>query len=134
MVLVDIYTIDRDEAARVLYEILQERKPIECIRHNVMPSFEQHLEYIASVPYRHWFLMEYEGGYVGHINLSRDRKVGVFVLKDHRGHGHGTNAMNILMRQYPGIYYAEINPENYASKAFFKQWESHKIQETYELF
>ena len=119
---------------QILYDILGERKPREAIRHKAMPTYEAHIRFIESNPYKAWYLIhDASMGWVGHINLSRDRKVGIFLFEKARGKGYGEVAIRRLAGLHPGVMYAEINPDNAPSIVFFKRLGGKLIQHTYEF-
>jgi RimJ/RimL family protein N-acetyltransferase len=120
-------------AAEILYELMEVRKPEQNIRHKEMPSWMGHLDFINSHPYLAWFLIKEEGVVVGQINLSRDRKVGIWFFPQYQRKGYGGKALRELQAAYPGPMLAEINPHNAASRAFFEQHGGKLIQVTYEL-
>src|SRR5947209_13937485 len=65
----DVYTTD--SALITLYQLLQERTPEQSISHKEMPSWDEHVAYIAKRPVPHWYLIEAGGPWVGSIYLSR---------------------------------------------------------------
>lgn len=123
------------EPAAVLYQLLLEREPEVNISHKVIPTFEQHLEYVKLNPYLAWYIIE--GAHdkqVGAVYLTRQREIGVFVLKAHRRIGYGEFAVKEIMTRWKGEpFLANIAPNNKASIAFFAGLGAKKIQETYEL-
>lgn len=132
IILKPIYQVEN--SAQILYDILGERKPRESIRHRSMPTYDEHVRFIASVPYKAWYLIhESVDGYIGHINLSRDRKVGIFLFEKARGKGYGEKAIRELALLHPGVFFAEINPDNAPSIVFFKGLGGKLIQHTYEF-
>ena len=130
MNLVSVYVTD---SARILYDLLREREPVVNISHIEMPTWQQHLAYIASEPYPAWYLIEVDK-FVGAVYLTDRNEIGVFVLKTHQGKGHGPKAVKLLMELHPrDRFIANINPGNERSiKAFTKLGFTH-IQNTYAL-
>lgn len=136
--LVDVYSAP--EAARVLFELLQEREPQVSISHKQMPLFDEHCAFVASRPYTAWYLIG-EGGAaerappatVGAIYLSKANEVGLFVFKAHQGKGHGRRALELLAGLHPDArLIANIAPSNGASQRFFERAGFRHIQNTYE--
>ena len=68
----------------LLYEHLKERRPHEAISHKVMPTWEQHVAYVASRPHAAWYMIALEDreGMVGNIYLSHRREVGIHVANE----------------------------------------------------
>lgn len=133
MRLVDLYRVA--EAPALLYRLLEEREPDVNISHKAMPSWRQHLAFIRSRPYRAWYLIEADGGYVGAVYLSRQNEIGVFVLREHRGKGYGSAAVRKVMERHRSVkrFLANINPRNQRSIALFSDLGFRHIQNTYEL-
>lgn len=130
MILQDIYEIE-SAALRVLYELLKERTPEQSISHEKMPTWEEHVAYIAKRPVEHWYLIGTELEWVGSIYLSRRREIGISVLREQQHKGYGTWAVRELMSLYPGKFYANVAPENFDSQDFFNKLGFKVIQETY---
>lgn len=138
MMLVDVYAAP--EAARVLYDLLKEREPHQSISHKRMPDFDQHSKFVASRPYAAWYLIEnaFDARVaapvtVGAIYLTRQREVGLFIFRAHRGKGYGKKALAELRRLHPGKLLANIAPGNEGSQSFFSSLGFRHVQNTYEL-
>jgi len=121
------------KSARILYDILAERKPRECIRHKTLPSWEEHMKFVLSEPYYKWYIIYEDEEPIGHINLTLDRKVGVFLFERFRGKGLGEEAIRRLVGLHPGPLYAEVNPLNAPSIVFFTRLGGKLVQHTYEV-
>jgi GNAT superfamily N-acetyltransferase len=121
------------DAVVILYDLLSERERSESISHKSMPPIGKHREFIASNPYLAWYLIEVEGDIVGATYITRQRELGIGVLKPHRGHGYGKEALRIIMHKHPGRFLANINPANEKSIKLFGKLGFGLIQHTYEL-
>lgn len=132
MKLVSVY----DTPAYVqLYELLAERTPEESISHKAMPTFAEHCKFVDSKPYAHWYLIvgDFRAGdeNFGACYLSKQREIGVFVYKKHRGHGIGRWAVRTMMRRHaPGQFLANISPLNPDSHKLFEGLGFKTIQHT----
>jgi RimJ/RimL family protein N-acetyltransferase len=142
MRLLDVYGNPAAEA--LLFKLLQERTPEQSISHKAMPTPEEHRAFIASRPYEAWYLVEAAVDIVdcvalitelvGAVYLTRQREIGVGILKQYRGNGYGKHAVKAVMQRHPGArFLANINPQNEASREMFKSLGFRHIQETYEL-
>lgn len=139
MSLVDIYhlvqespsVVDKLIAETMLYSLLKERQPHQNISHKRMPTWDEHLAFIDSRPYLHWYAIHAYGMLAGAVYLSKQREIGVGVLKAHRGQGLGRAAVVELMRLHPGRFLANINPANEESAKLFKSLGFNIIQHTY---
>lgn len=129
MNLVDVYSCD---AVGLLYKLLGEREPQQCISHKAMPTMDQHIAFFRSRPYIAWYLIEAgEGCIVGAAYLTHAREIGIFIFKDNQGKGYGSKAVAMLLERHPGRILANINPRNEASLRLFKKLGFTHIQETY---
>lgn len=118
-------------AALILYQVLEEREPQQCISHKSMPSMEEHLKFFMSRPYLFWYLVVVDDVVVGSIYLSKQREIGIWILKDYQGFGHGPAAVTMLMAAHPGKFLANINPANPRSVEMFSSMGFAHIQNTY---
>lgn len=121
----------------VPYTLLKERQPEECISHKQMPTWEQHRAFMLSRPHEawYWFSAE-EGGHFyagGAIYLSKQREIGIGILKAHRRQGLAKQAITELMRLHPGRFLANINEKNEASISLFRSFGFRSLQITLTL-
>jgi RimJ/RimL family protein N-acetyltransferase len=148
----DVYAPDgepRPDAVSLLFALLAERPPAANISHQHMPSFEEHLRFVRSRPYRRWFVVEIgidgrgQDG-VGAVYATEKNEIGVAILDAHRRHGYARAAIVELMGQLDplpaersvrrGEFIARVAPGNKTSQAFFEQALGAKLIElTYEL-
>jgi RimJ/RimL family protein N-acetyltransferase len=138
--LIDVYT-DSDAPVH-LYDLLRERKPEANISHKEMPTFEEHISFVMSRPYAHWYLILFHGDvggtieaddYAGAIYITDQREVGIAIFKCYQGRGYGSEAVEELMKLHPGTFYANIAPGNKGSIKFFEQFGAKHIQNTYVI-
>jgi RimJ/RimL family protein N-acetyltransferase len=130
--LVSVYQEQR--AIDTLYELLKEREPYQSISHKGMPTFDQHVAFVKSLPYVCWYLVMNEADeYVGSVYLSKQREIGVFIFKAHARKGYGMQAVRTLMSMWPGKHLANISPSNHVSVKLFEKLGAKHIQNTYEI-
>lgn len=142
----DIRTLDVSWVLRALWRILEdrERDPSHTnISHQIMPTWEEHCEFVLSQPYRRWFVialgeMAFEN-IVGSIYTTRQNEIGIHILSHQRHRGYAREALQTLTRtikplpaipgQRVGRWIANINPANSASIALFEQagFTSHQL-------
>lgn len=119
---------------KFLYKLLEERRPITYISHKDMPSYENHVKFVKSQPYARWYIIEVNNEKVGSIYLTHENEIGIFLGEGSQAKGIGSNALNVLIDQNPGLrYLANINPKNKKSIDFFEKSGFVLIQYTYEL-
>ena len=131
MSLVGVYEVDG--AYGYLYDILSERTADESISHKGMPDWDEHVDFVASRPYAHWYLIESIDGIVGTIYLTHQREVGVFIKREFRGEGYAKAAIRLLRERHPGRLLANVNPDNKPSRKLWESLGGELIQVTYEL-
>jgi len=120
-------------SAEFLYILLEEREVHQSISHKGMPTFAEHIAFIQSNPYLCWYIVFNGDEQVGSVYLTRQREVGIGILKQFQFQGIGKQAIKLLVAQHPGKFYANINPDNDASIVFFRDnFDGELIQETYE--
>jgi RimJ/RimL family protein N-acetyltransferase len=153
--LVDVYTeiAEMRPATKFLYELLKERETHQNISHREMPSYEDHVRFVVSHPYREWFLIFNEPPLpdgctlrliedpIGAIYLTNPPKpsqagneIGIFISKAYRGRGYGKQAVRLLMKMHPAErLLANIAPGNAESIAMFEKLGFKLCQHTFEF-
>lgn len=132
MTLKSAYNIE--EAPAFLYELLAQRDPSENISHRSMPTFPQHVAFMSCRPYRAWYLIELDDStYIGSVYLTKNREIGIWILKEHQRQGYARMAIDLLKLHHPGRFLANIAPGNDASRAMFETIGFKHIQNTFSL-
>lgn len=122
-----------------LYEVLKDRPAEANISHREMPSLEQHKQFVHRKPYECWYIIQAQSDdgrtteQIGSIYISKQRELGIFLLRAHWGKGYAMRALTLLRRNHPGKLLANVAPGNERSHAFFKAANGRLIQYTYEL-
>lgn len=117
MKLIDLY---EDKHWELPFQLLKEREPHQNISHREMPTWEQHCAFVRSKPYLAWYWFTSPAEFpAGCVYLSKQREIGVGVLKAHRGQGLAREAIRELMRLDPGPFIANFNPANVPSIRLF---------------
>ena len=128
------FLLIKESDYRFLYDLLLQRNSNVNISHKIMPTYEEHIKFVRSQPYSKWYIIEIDGERVGSIYLTNQNEVGIFVAERSQAKGIGSNALNVLIDQNPGLrYLANINPENKKSIDFFEKSGFVLIQHTYEF-
>lgn len=128
----DVYT--EPLAKVVLWELLNQREPYQNISHRKMPTWEEHIAFVESKPYKAWYLIKNDEKWVGAIYLSKMNEIGIFIFKQSQSKGVGKDAVNELMKLHPSErFLANIAPHNIKSINFFEGMGFKMIQRTYEL-
>ncbi len=135
MQLVDVYKTP--DHAKILYQLLKERKPWMNINHEKLPSYKAHQAFVKRKPYAGWFFIQAGHTRVGSILLDSrmgSHEIGVFIFKKYQKKGYAKKALKLLMDKYKTIrrFVCYINPKNTGSIAFFEKAGFKHIQNTYE--
>jgi len=147
--LINLYTTK--DGAGVLYELLSEREPEARVSHEKMPTWQEHLEFITTRPFRFWYLIAVPtidvethgvGGfrYVGALEVTDMNEVGISILKKYQNLGYGTAAWEAFVQNHQplpairarrnGRWLANVATDNTQSKLFFRKLGFKTIQET----
>lgn len=117
----------------ILYSLLDERTPDQSISHKGMPDFNNHVEFVESIPYRTWCFIHSsdEDDYVGTVYLTKQKEIGVFIFNKYQRKGYGKEAVRSLMEVNDGPFLANVNPKNSTSAKMFESLGFNHIQNTY---
>lgn len=131
------------DAPAFLYDLLSERPRENWISHEHMPGRSAHKAFVASHPFRYWYLIKVNGDIVGALEVTYLNEIGIAILKAHQRKGYASEALKMfLLRHEPlpaipakrnGHWVANIAVGNEASKAFFASAKFKPIQETWLL-
>lgn len=132
IVLVDIYS-RWDHYLSQLYQLLAERTPEQSISHRKMPTMTEHVRFVESRPYAHWYEIRADGKSVGAIYLSRQGEIGLGIFHQYQRNGFGRAAVLELMQLHPGKFLANVNPANEASRKLWESLGGKLMQVTYEI-
>ena len=117
-----------------LYELLLNRNSIENISHKKMPSFEQHLKFLNSKPYKKWYIIIKNQKKIGSIYLSFQNEIGIQILHEFQSERIQKDAVDLLIKKNPQKrFLVNINPKNKKKILFFKKNNFKLIQYTFEL-
>lgn len=138
-----IYPVN-EAILKFLYDLLQEREDHVSISHKTMPSWDDHVNFVCSMPYRYWWIifgeippidgMRQVPRNVGAAYLSKQNEIGIFIKKEYQGKGYGKEAIKRIVEMFPGQrLLANISPANERSHKLFQELGFSPIQTTYEL-
>lgn len=141
MKLVDVYS-QGAAAVEFLFELIQQTTPEQSISHRTMPGLTEHATFVASHPYRYWFLIVNDDGlWLGAIYATWLNEIGIRIDQSYQGGGYGPRAVQVLIDDYiplpemkavrRGHWLANIAPGNERSKLMFQSLGFREIQRTY---
>lgn len=130
---VNLLKVNRSDY-KFLYELLKNRDPKANISHKVMPTYQEHIKFVKSKPYKVLYIIYFRNTKAGSIYLSKQNEIGIFLLKKYQGKNIGQKILRLLMQKNPQKrYLANVNPKNFKSISFFKKNKFKLIQHTYEF-
>lgn len=123
MTLIDIYIKEQLDSKfdKFLYALLGQRKPYQNISHKEMPTYEGHVHFVKSRPYKQWYVCVVKNNLIGSIYITKLNEIGLFLDENWIGLGYGTIMLDMLFKINPSIqvFKANISPLNSHSIAFF---------------
>ena len=138
-----VYGPENHADIELLYRLLLERPQEANISHRAPPPYYQHVEFVRSRPYQHWYIIEANGEAVGAISATKNNEIGIAILKAHQGKGYAAAAITQFLldhrplpaipSQRSGRWLANVAPDNAPSHALFKRLGFKPIQITYTL-
>ncbi len=122
----------------VLFQILKRRT--HNISNTVLPSVSEHREFVCNHPYRAWYIIKLDSGYIGttyvmanncvSVSLISDieftRDILIAILKRHK-------PLKEIKSVRPGFFYINISPDNFEMEKQLKISRFQKIQSTFAL-
>lgn len=134
MKLIPIKDLPSNGVKQFLWKMLADRDPVVNISHKKMPTWNEHCAFVDSHPYRDWLIVTLDAKWIGQIYLTNANEIGIHLLPNYIGRGHGAEAVRRLMTKYgPGRYLANVAIDNIASQDFFRSLGFKLIQYTFEL-
>lgn len=67
---------------KFLYNLLEDRCPMESISHKYMPTLKEHIAFNESKPYKYDFIIIENDKEIGRIYVSKCNEVGIHTVKD----------------------------------------------------
>tara|TARA_Y100000590_G_C15330362_1_gene867426 strand:- start:197 stop:598 length:402 start_codon:yes stop_codon:yes gene_type:complete len=121
-----------EDDAEFLYNSLKEREGRVNISHKLLPTWEEHIEFVKDYDYIVWDIIIVDEEKIGNIYLTQLNEIGIFILKKFHDLGYGSKALEMFMKKNgKRRYLANINPTNYKSIQFFGKHGFSHFQNTY---
>ena len=128
-------------APELLYDLLRERERETWISTTGLPSYEEHVAFVTSKPYRYWYLLFAGEVPVGELHATELNEIGLSIFKRHQGQHYGSQAIRHFIDMHAPLppitskrnrhWLANIGVENTGSKAFFASLGFRPLQETW---
>ena len=122
-----------NEDISFLYKVLSCRDETENISHVVMPTYEEHIEFVHSNPYKKWCVVFIDDQRVGSIYLSESNEIGMFTLPEFRDiiKMEETYEEFIQSINVPSKVFINVSPKNENLKRLVRRMGFTHIQDTY---
>ena len=65
---------------KILFEILEKRN--KGISHEIVPNYDDHLQFVKKNPYRKWFFIRSSKEFIGTIYVTYENNIGINVLNN----------------------------------------------------
>ncbi len=134
-----MYSVNYRE--EILYKLLKERDETSSISHKRLPGMREHVEFVASKPYRDWCFITAEEGIVGTVYCTHNNEIGLQILREHRRKGYGLCTIHLLSYWRPedaipsiraGEFLFSVKPGNKAGIGLLQKAGLKLRQITYE--
>ena len=117
---------------KFLYGLLKERDPIANISHQKMPSWNEHVRFNNSKPYKYDFVIKDGKRKIGRVYITSRNEIGIFIKNNFRSKRYGMTVLGVILDKLKDeTVYANIAPYNKKSQKFFKKFGFKLIQYTY---
>lgn len=128
-----------------LYRMLKERtnQPNLNISHKTLPTYENHVKFLESQPYKEFWLLFWNGARIGLCYLTKSapnylgNEFGIYIMKTMQRQGLGTfffkKFIEYCKQFHKGPFYVNTNPENKVMQNFIKKFEFKPLQLTFRL-
>jgi RimJ/RimL family protein N-acetyltransferase len=119
VVLVDVYGEGKEQHCADLYAMLTQRPRYVNISHEKLPSWSEHVKFLDGKPYNSWYMICWNQFVVGQVYVTSRREIGIQILDGYQRRGLGTKVLDMIKNLEGDPLYANINPRNKRSRAFF---------------
>lgn len=129
----------KDEQNKILYDLLLRRT--FRISHQLMPNFDDHVNFILAHPYRSWFLLKDKNMYIGSFYIHNDNSIGINLITYEEE--VVTWCLEFINKEFeplapiksvmPPFFYVNVSPKNKDMISFLKSKSYELIQESYRL-
>ena len=120
-----------------LYELLEQRPAYANISHEGMPTYDAHLEYIATRGFgtlNIWEVVFLNNRPIGVYYITHQNEIGIQIDEKYKQLGIAFEVLSRICKKYPSSrFMANIAPENKESKKLFTKLGFKCIQHTYRL-
>ena len=118
---------------KFLYELLLQRKKIVNISHKKMPTYEEHVKFIASEPYSKWYIIQIDDKKIGSIYLTKENEIGIHFFTQYEESERFQNVIKeFFLKEPQDRFVMNVSPKNEQYIDLAKKLGFHLVQHTYE--
>ena len=128
-----------DKQCLILFELLKSRK--YSISHKMMPTYEEHKNFVNNNPYRFWYLISKGKHPIGTIYAKEDNSIGLNIDKEY--HDFLQEILNFIQLKYeplrekasmvPSYFYINVASNNIEMKKLLLKYNYTEIQVSYQI-
>ena len=129
----------KDEQNKILYDLLLKRT--FRISHQLMPNFDDHVNFILEHPYRSWFLLKDKDMYLGSFYIHNDNSIGINLITYEEV--IVTWCLEFINKEFeplppiksviPPFFYLNVSPENTEMISLLKREGHEQIQLSFRV-
>ena len=129
----------KDEQNKILYDLLLKRT--FRISHQLMPNFDDHVNFILEHPYRSWFLLKDKDMYLGSFYIHNDNSIGINLITYEEE--IVTWCLEFINKEFeplppiksviPPFFYLNVSPENTDMISLLKREGHEQIQLSFRV-
>jgi hypothetical protein len=129
----------KDEQNKILYDLLLKRT--FRISHQLMPNFDDHVNFILEHPYRSWFLLKDKDMYLGSFYIHNDNSIGINLITYEEE--IVTWCLEFINKEFeplppiksviPPFFYLNVSPENTEMISLLKREGHEQIQLSFRV-
>ena len=87
-----------EDDAEFLYNSLKEREGRVNISHKLLPTWEEHIEFVKNYDYITWDIIIVDEEKIGNVYLTQLNEIGIFILKKFHDVGYGEDILQISIQ------------------------------------
>ena len=118
---------------KFLYRLLAERNEIENISHRKMPTYQEHVEHLQTIPVKQYVIYtEGEKKPIGYLSFSDKGEIGLHFIKEEDTDENKEEVLRSVLKDKGQKYFINIAPRNKSLQVAAEKCGFRLIQYTYE--
>jgi hypothetical protein len=123
---------------KVLFKFLKKRK--YNISNTSLPSINSHIKFVKNHPYRAWYLIKFNGIYIGSTYVMQNNCIGIYLVYEV---SYFSQIVELITKKHkplkeiksvrPSNFYINISPNDKKIESQLNKLGAKKIQSTYSF-